>query len=265
MQKIHLDLTGDSGGACTEIRMGETIRVDVQCRDSLNTPATPTSDLEVNLQVVVSSFRGTQDTVELGMRTLRIADLAEESRWEGLPIFFLPKDQPSAAHPMKYALKVTHDGGEGRSLLGRSSEWTFLEEKKVEGKPEIEAAEVHKFHEDSQARSRPERTDRIATGGEAQIWNLLQSSDVVRELRPEWWEKVAKEAKEAGTTPGQAQTHTIREFLKDMCIWKRVSDKCGGKVAEFKGWYLSLPPDGASDPPYAGLRLKGVRRRTRHP
>ena len=262
---FHLVLKGDSGYECTEALIGETIYVDVQCRDSLGLPATVTSEVQVHLKVIGSSeFRGRQEiVVDLGTRTLRTEDLAQETWWTSFPVFFLPKDQPSADHPMNYVLHIDDAGllRTAKKLQGQSRPWTFQEEKKVarvmpEGRemPEIDAAEVHRFHEDSQVRTRPELSDRIERGGEAEIWNLRQG-DVARELLPEWWHKMAEEA---DMTDRQIRTSRVREFLKDVCIWKRVSEKCGGRVAELRGWYLVLPPDGSMEQPVAGFQLKGA-------
>ena len=208
--------------------------------------------MQVQLQVVGSSFRGQESLLDLGLHTLRARELDDESTWKALPVFFLPKDQPNVEHPMSYKLRVKQEGGD--ELQGVSETWQFQEEQTVDAVPEIAAEFVGKFHEDSQVRSVPERADLLAQGGEAEIWNTHQVGDVVRLLKPGWWQTFSGKF-----GPRDAQAVGNREFLKDVCMWKRISEKCGGRVAQFKGWFLVLDRERPIErPPVAGFRLKGM-------
>ena len=223
------------------ISMGDELLVDVQCQDRLGLPARLTQDLRVDLKVVGSSYRGNESVVPLGEQMLSLSDAAMDSKWPKRPIFFLPQEQPKNSYPMKYVLTVTaHDD---HDLFGDSNEWTFREEKIVDGSPVIVADEVYKFHsEHSQMMQwQQARTNMFATGGEAEIWHTKENGIVVRHLHADWWDKQRNAAVSAR-----------REFLMDVCAWKRISEKCGTRVAQLKGWYLLL--DEAT--PHAGFRLK---------
>ena len=261
----------EEGG--TEFLCGEALCVDIQCRDRLKAPAPVTTDMRVRLQVVVSDWRRQESTVDLGVRTLHVSDVEDES-WS-LSIFFMPRDQPSVQYPLRYKLRVTPEADEDASSgagvtvgspaggsaddsgdvagdalkeAALSNEWTYSEERKVGSWSEIDAGELGKYHEDSRLRTLPERREMITQGAEAQIWRN-DSHDVVRHLRDEWWK-----------TSGTRSTYTdcMREFFKDVCLWKRVSDRCAGRVAQCLGWYLEL--DQVQVPRGAGFLLKAYER-----
>ena len=58
----------------------------------------------------------------------------------------------------------------------------------IAGQPEIDATEVHRWHADSRVQAMPERYDVICHGGEAEIWSTAPSTEVIRQLKHEWWD-----------------------------------------------------------------------------
>ena len=232
-------LNTDGNSSPTEpIFIGEALKVNIQLCNRLALPVSNVHDVRVNVDVIATSkLRGQESTLELGTRCLEVTRRNANGGWD-LRVLFLPKEQPSTSHPMSYALRVTDSNG----IRGVSARWTFREEVEVEGEPEIDVRDVHAWHKDSQYGRTPDRHQMLKKGGEAEIWSISSSADVVRHLKDEWW-RPPDATRPIGWTPALQR----REFLKDVCMWKRLSTKCPRYVAEFKGWYLAESGDDGAD------------------
>ena len=130
---FRLQLRGTDGGRSpTEpIAIGEALLVNVQLCNQLALPMSVRADLRVQLDVLASSeLRGVEGTVSLGDWTLPAARQFGGA-WQ-LRVLFLPKEPPSAMHPMTYTLRVTERTDcDGQRILGESAGWTFRAERLV--------------------------------------------------------------------------------------------------------------------------------------